>query len=121
MSPTARAVLGASLSALVTLCLHPASRPFMTGVASRASNTTLSNCIDTNSPNLAPPSTLSEASLWMELAAHRIIHREELSDKERTTLIALAEAASAKDRVNPFWLEMKAVFYANAGELEKAT
>jgi len=121
MSPTARAVLGASISALLTLCVHPASRPFMTGVVSRAPTSRLANCIDSNSPNLAPPTTLSEASLWMEAAAHRIVHRGTLTEKEQSTLVGIADAAAAKDKVNPYWLEMKTVFLANGGDLDKAT
>lgn len=121
MNPSGRAVLGASLSALVTLCLHPVSRPYMTGVTSRASTASLQNCIDSNSPVLAVPSTLSEASLWMQVGAHRILNRQILTDKERNTLLGIADQAAKKDRTNPFWLEMKAVFYTDEKEMKRAT
>jgi len=92
----------------------------MTGVASRASPAVLANCIDSNAPTLPPPTTLSGASLWMQAAAHRIVNRNGLSEKERASILAIAQAAAKRQKNNAFWPEMEAVIYADGGMMQQA-
>ncbi len=121
MSPWIRALVGATVSALVTLIVHPVSRPYMVGVTSRASPTVLSKCIDSNALTLPSPNTLTQASLWMQLAAAKIASHEALSDKERVTVLAVAQRASERQTTNAFWLQMQAIIYADQGLLGQAT
>jgi len=112
--------MGAAIGALATLCLHPVSRPFMTGVTSRASPAVLRGCIDSNAPSLPPPTTIVQASLWMQLAAHRILGHEKLSPKELSTVMAIAKAGAAKEQNNAFWPQMEAIFCIDGGDLAHA-
>ena len=120
MSPSARALLGAAIGAVVTLCAHPKSRPFMLGVTARSSPTAIELCLDSHQSKLASPQTLDEASLWMQLAATRIAKLDHLSKSEQNSLLQVAISAGSKDRTNAFWPQMQAVIYAEGEHASKA-
>ena len=120
MTPFGRAVIGALMGAVVTLCIHPVSRPYMLGLGMRESPEALSLCVDSNSKRLPAPKTLDEASLWMQLAASRIRNLERLTPKERTTLLAIADVASKQDLPNAFWHQMKSMVYDEGGDHRSA-
>jgi len=121
MSPFGRAFLGAAIGALITLCIHPTSRPFMMGVTSRASPGVLWRCVDSNTPVLDSPRTLSEASLWMQLAAHKISGRERLTSKELSTILSIAKLGEEREPTNAFWPEMQAIAYIADNRVHEAT
>jgi len=108
------------MGAVVTLCIHPVSRPYMLGLGMRESPEALSLCVDSNSKRLPAPKTLDEASLWMQLAASRIRNLERLTPKERTTLLAIADVASKQDLPNAFWHQMKSMVYDEGGDHRSA-
>ncbi len=116
MTATGRAILGAASGALITLCVHPVSRPFMLGVTSRASPELLSRCVDANAAVLPPPTTVSHASLWMQIAAGKVRKHLLLSEKERKSILGIAGAAEIKERNNAFWPEMEAIIYDQGGQ-----
>lgn len=120
MNSWGRALFGAAVGSLGTLFLHPASRPFMTGVATWASPTAIHACVNSNTSQLAAPRSLSDASLWMQLAAHRIATRRRLTPQERNTVLMIAEAAAAKQRVNAFWPLVESIVYYDAGDFHGA-
>ena len=120
MTPFGRALIGASLGAVITLCLHPVSRPYMLGLGLRASPEALSKCIDSHSAEVSEPKSLDQASLWMQLASTRIRDFDHLSAREHSTLLSIANVAGAHDVPNAFWLQMKAVLYDDMGDRQSA-
>lgn len=120
MTPTGRAFLGAALGAVITLCLHPASRPFMIGLSVRVSPELIRDCVDSNAKKVVEPTNLAQAGLWMQLSAARIRHVNRLTEKERDSLLKIATVASSQDISNAFWYQMEAILLDDAGRTDKA-
>ena len=112
--------MGAAVGALITLCLHPASRAFMMGVTSRASPVVLKNCLDSNAATLQSPTNLPEAGLWMQMAATRIVKHDKLQPAELDTIIQIAKTAQQRDETNAFWPQMQAVVFQEENQTSKA-
>jgi hypothetical protein len=120
MTATARACLGALFGALLTLVLHPVSRPFLTSGALHVPPERVSNCVDANSGQPPPPHDLKGASLWLELAAERMVARYALKPGEVDTLVGIATHAADIDRQNGYWDQERAVFLSIAGRAKEA-
>ncbi|MDR3690191.1 MAG: hypothetical protein P4L46_12480 [Fimbriimonas sp.] len=120
MTSVGRAFLGALLGALLTLCIHPASRPFMIGLCWRIPPSVLLDSVDANAMTLPEPSSLAQASLWEQLAATRIRNFEKLSNNEWKSLIAIAGAAQGRDPTNAFWPQIQAVLFDDRGDTPAA-
>ena len=120
MTRTGRGLLGALLGALLTLSLHPVSRPYMIGLSSRIPPAMLRECVDSYAKTVPEPKNLVEASLWMQLAAKRIYEFDKLSDKEWKTLMQIAVEGQQHDVTNAFWPQMKAILYEDRGSSKLA-
>ncbi len=120
MTRTGRALLGALLGALITLCIHPDSRPFMIGLMSRISPDMLRDAVDANARTVTVPTSLPQASLWMQLAAARIRNLDRLSPKEVTSLLQIAGAGRKQDHANAFWPQMESILFDESGQPARA-
>lgn len=120
MNALGRALLGALFGALLTLFIHPASRPFLLATARRVPFAQLDRCIDANDVPPAPPHDLQSASMWIQLANQRMVSRPDLRPREYETMIEIADRAALLDRENAFWLQEKAVFLAASGHAAEA-
>jgi hypothetical protein len=116
MTSLGRAALGAGLGALVTLGAHPASRPFLTAPIPTATATQLAAQIHQRSDRLPAPERVSEAALWMQMAAERMENNKPLRKSERESVLKIAEAAARHDPDNAFWHQMQAVVHSAGGE-----
>ena len=123
MSPTARALLGAALGSLLTLVVHPVSRPFLIALTSHVSQPQIKRAVQSNWTSPPPPKTLAEAGLWMELAASRLNSHQRFSTKETQSLLDIVAAAESRDVGNAFWPQMaSAILFENgnvAGAISK--
>ncbi len=119
MNGTVRALLGAAIGAVLTLLIHPTSRPFLSVVFWH------SPAIDSTRPltgampavdMLGRPRTLLEASVWMQAASERMRRNMPLSRRELLDSRSVADAASKVDPDNAFWKQMTAVFLNALGD-----
>lgn len=109
MNATSRACLGALLGALLTLAIHPASRPFLLSAAIHIPSQKLESSIDHNLRQPAPPHSLSDASLWLQLACQRIALHQTLTQGEVATTLEIADRAAQLEPENAYWPQVKAV------------
>src|SRR5687767_4935762 len=120
MSPVGRALLGAVLGALLTLALHPASRPFVLGAASRVTPKAVVQTVDMQSTEVQPPEDLLGVSLWVQLGLERLVSGHGLSPAELKSLLQVADAAIERERQNAFWHQAKAVLLLQSGKNNQA-
>ncbi len=122
MSPAARAFWGAMLGALITLAVHPVSRPFVLGSASRVPPQSVANSLDSQAERLSPPRDLAGASLWIQMAFERIeTRRETLKPQEISSVLAVCDAAIERENPqNAFWHQAKSVLLDHAGRDREA-
>lgn len=98
MTVAGRAFVGGALGALLTLLVHPASRPFFASalpgsrVPPEASPTVLGN-----------PKNLEEAGRWVEVAALRTQQNDRLQANEWKALLRVVRASAQIDPENAFW------------------
>lgn len=111
MNGTVRALLGAAVGAILTLLLHPVSRPFLAVVFWHPSAINSNAPLDGSLPSggsLDPPKDLLDASVWMQVAAERLDRNVMLSQNELTSSVAVAESAASAEPDNAFWKQMAA-------------
>ncbi len=122
MTPLARALLGVALGSCLTLFIDPDSRPYMTGFLPRPS---LEKMVDDVSGHktgdMQEPRSVAAAALWMQLGCEKIVSGKNLSKRELTSLVSLAEymgnwGANPSQRENAFWPQMAAVFQNQLGD-----
>lgn len=117
MTSLGRALAGAAFGALLTLLLHPVSRPFLLSAANRVQPSHLQRCLDSATNDPAPPEDLLGASLWVQLALERITTQDApLRPKEMETVLKITEAAAARDLDNAFWNQARATILLAAGQ-----
>jgi len=80
----------------------------------------LQGCFDTSANPLPPPKDLKGASLWLQFASERIVHRDELSPKELSTELLIAKKAGEIDPQNAFWFQEQAVLLNASGKPKDA-
>jgi hypothetical protein len=121
MNPLARALLGVALGSCLTLLIHPASRPFMTGLLPRPAEA--SEIRDISSPRvdtMRPPISTAEAGLWMQLGCERLTTGRPLSKPELQSLVGIARYmprwSNPSQFNNAFWPQMEAVFLDRLGD-----
>src|SRR5687768_5479598 len=120
MSPAGRAFIGAILGALLTLAIHPASRPFVLGAAGRVTPSAVVDTVDMKSTSVEPPRDLLGASLWLQLGLERLESDVALSPGELRSLLSVADAAIERERQNAFWHQGKAVLLLRDGKRAEA-
>jgi hypothetical protein len=123
MSPSARAFYGALCGALLTLFIHPVSRPYMLASFMKwgpCSVFASSYWIPENAAMLPQPSEVLESSLWMQAGAERLVRRQGLSEADLDKLVRVAQMQAEDEPQNAFWRQMEAVFLWESGDREKA-
>lgn len=116
-----RALAGAALGALVTLLLHPVSRPFLLEFTESTTGSAVEYCLDRNESQPAPPKDLLGASQWVQLALERSIDdKSALRPGESQTVLGILDNAIRLDPDNAFWKQAKAVLLAENGDAEGA-
>jgi hypothetical protein len=124
MTLWSRAIFGALIGAILTLFVHPSSRPYLSGPFIESSNLI-------QGPQYAPlpksfPETLPEpsddlsASLWIHVGAEQIKNRVELSNAQIEGLIKIARTRGKKDVANAFWKIAEAAYCGKLGRKEEA-
>jgi hypothetical protein len=113
MTGVGRALLGAAVGAVLTLVIHPLSRPFLATVFERRSPEDLSFVTHYEGRDrqaLAQPKTQEDRSLWMQIAAQRIRERDAFTMAEWKSLLKVARDGAANQPDNAFWRQMASVF-----------
>lgn len=117
MTSLGRALAGAAFGALLTLLLHPVSRPFLLSTTHRVEAAEFQRCLDTATNDPAPPEDLLGASLWVQLALERLNAQDApLRPKEMQTVLRIIESAAAHDVGNAFWHQSRATILLAAGQ-----
>jgi hypothetical protein len=98
-----RALIGAAVGAVLTLCIHPLSRPFLAAAWVHEPKDAFAALLDLRSEQLPPPENPVDAALWVQMAADRIVSRRYLSASERQSLGRVIRAASRNEPDNAFW------------------
>lgn len=112
MSPLSRVAAGAALGAFIVLLAHPLSRPYVLGGLARfgpskaASKTPM---LPATYEVLPRPKNLIESSIWLHVAAERLLMREQLPISTQVELILIADDAGKQDPENAFWPQFSAV------------
>lgn len=113
MTSWSRAVYGALLGAVVTLFVHPVSRPFVAGPFVESSQLIEQQrfTLPTAFPDVLPhPTDEISASLWIHVGAEEIRNRSGLTPRQVEGLIKIANLRREGDRQNAFWPLAAAVF-----------
>lgn len=121
MTPFGRIALGALIGSLLTLAIHPSSRPFL-GMSlfhlGRSETMSGHPLLQENIGVLPYPGDAMKAAIWMEVGANRINRRLEIKTADLRALIRVANAAGQSDPNNAFWPQMEAVFRRQAKDIE---
>jgi hypothetical protein len=123
MTLWSRAFIGALIGAVLTLILHPSSRPFLTGAFVSSSNIIESqrNSLPTSFPEVLPdPTDEVAASLWIHVGAEQLALGVKLSKTQLDGLVRLANLYGERDRENAFWPMAAAIFESKAGRREES-
>jgi hypothetical protein len=120
MTAVGRAILGATLGALLTLIAHPTSRPYLSTLALRVQPSDLAAQLYLRSERLPPPTNPIDAALWLHMAADRVYQGKKLTNAECDSVLKIATAAAKREPDNAFWYQMQAVFYQQAGKKAQA-
>lgn len=118
MTTANRAFFGALLGALIALFMHPLSRPWLQYSFFRFAP---SHCA-TSSPHLAKtlqsldqPINDENLSLYLQVAAEKILKRQKIEERDKLLLAELCRNAAEKDPLNAFWRQSEAVFQNELG------
>jgi hypothetical protein len=112
-----RAFYGALLGAILTIAIHPVSRPY------------LLNAIPSRSPIEVPlpfpdplpvPDTPIEASAWLHVGAERLQNRVAITAEQLKGLAALSRRYGGTEPDNAFWPMSEAVFEHQLGNIQAA-
>jgi len=123
MSRFWRAFYGAAMGALLVLMIHPASRPFLLTALSKwgSPKTFQNNSLILESQSALPlPSTLVDASIWMQEAAVRVRKPQTIQPGEWSSFFNVAAHAAQQDPDNAYWVEMQAVLTNALGKASPA-
>jgi len=120
MTTAGRAFAGAVFGALLTLVLHPTSRPYLAASLTRVPPARLAAYVDNQAPSVAPPRSLDEASLWVQLAFERMNRRQPLSPGEFTTVLSIVRQAETREPRNAFWPQSQAALEWSRGNADGA-
>jgi hypothetical protein len=112
MSRLGRVLLGILVGAVLTLFVHPYSRPrlFTGALAWGSVPRALAADLASSRDVLPQPKSVSDYSLWMETGAQRIVSRQPTDQREWTNLLRASVRASKLEPDNAYWPQMAAVF-----------
>ncbi|HVT14204.1 MAG TPA: hypothetical protein VHE55_18220 [Fimbriimonadaceae bacterium] len=113
MTRFGRALFGAALGAVLTLSLHPASRPYLFSVF-------IWPAPASPPPQQDIPNDLVELSDWMSAVGDQYVTRKRLTPVELNNAIAAANHGVKLDPDNAFWHQMLAYFYHQLGNEAEA-
>jgi len=119
MTLLGRIALGAALGALTTLLVHPVSRSRLFGALTNwgpSQQTRSAPDLLANLDRLPTPKSISDASLWMEAGARRVVGRKPTSKREWDSFIQTARAGAEFEPDNALWPQMEAVFLLAKGQ-----
>jgi len=103
MTTGARAFWGAVVGALLTLVIHPSTRPFYLADPARVQTDPFEYLEPAKQAKLVAPSSLTAAATWTQVATEKIDSGIGLSAKEMRTLSTILAAAKRKEPLNAFW------------------
>src|ERR1700722_6902790 len=101
MTLAIRVFRGAAFGALLTLLLHPISRPYFAGLLTGPSANHIRALLESDQ-TLKPPSTVREAAEWTLQAAGKMASSQPLTKKELSSLLGLVREAKRMDRANAY-------------------
>ena len=108
MTTGARAFWGAVVGALVTLVIHPSTRPFYIADPARVQADPFEYLAPAKQAKLVVPASLTAAATWTQVATEKIDSGVGLSAKEMRTLSAILAAAKRTEPLNSFWPQAEA-------------
>lgn len=123
MTLWSRAFFGALIGAILTLFIHPSSRPFLAGPFIESSKLIerRHDALPSSFPDVLPePRDDLTASLWIHVGAEQIVNRGKLSPAQIEGLIRIAEFRQSQDPTNAFWGMAQAIFLHELGKEEEA-
>lgn len=126
MSRFARAYYGAAVGALLSLLLHPASRPYLIGPLTSWGPTqarAATQWIPDNLATLPAPRSerdLDTMALWMQAGAEAILRKRTLTKEDSAKLVQVATVAAEQEQNNAFWPQMKAALLEELGQHDAA-
>lgn len=122
MSPLGRALLGATLGALLVLMFHPETRPYYStlwniGDSAYLSRSTL---LPENVSLASLPTTREEAAYWLLLVTERQKLAARTNRRVLEDSVAIARQFAAEDIDNAFWPQIEAFYLWRLGRSEEA-
>lgn len=120
MTPWGRALLGAAFGAILTLAVHPVSRPYLEEAIVRYPADAIASLAGSDHPVLPLPDSAPNASEWLQVAADKFLHGQKLSQSELLTLLGLDQEGEEAQEDNAFWPQMRAVLLHLMGRNSEA-
>jgi len=114
MTPVGRALIGAAMGALATLVAHPTSRASYLFAFDQNKADAIQSLLPAHQQRMPEPDSLTAASVWAQVGAEKLETTDGLRPEERASLIAVMDAAAAKEPQNAFWSQMRAAAGSNA-------
>lgn len=116
MTSGRRALAGAAFGALLTLIIHPVSRPYLLALTHRTPPAAIETCLDKSDTQPEAPHDLYGASQWVCLALERVSARNApLRPGEVETVLGIIDVAARNDPDNAFWKQSKAAILLAVG------
>lgn len=112
MTLWSRAVLGALVGAVITLLIHPSSRPFLAGPFIESSTLIEERqYLPTSFPETLPePNDEISASLWIHVGAEQLRKGYTLSPQQLEGLLKISRKRAEREPNNAFWKMAEAIF-----------
>jgi len=123
MSGWSRAFFGAALGSLITLIIHPISRPVVLGYWNQPSSLVLqapNRYVSGESNSLPQPRSLEDASTWVQAGSDRQVSGQRRTREELAALLKIVDAAAHAEPENAFWRQISAVYLRELGRNEAA-
>lgn len=118
-----RAFFGALIGAILTLLIHPSSRPFLAGPFFDSAKLIehREDSLPSSFPEVLPePRDDLAASLWVHVGAEQLMKRGQISPAQVEGLVRIAEYRQSQDPTNAFWGIAQAIFLHELGRDSEA-
>lgn len=121
MTRAARAYYGAGIGALISLLVHPVSRPYMTAALRSLGPSealTSTQWVPSHLDRLPRPASRKDTetfALWIVAGTDALRARRALSEVQSKRIFEAATFGASAEPNNAFWLQIQAVFAARAG------